>query len=65
MPHTNRFCRKCKKPYYDASGASELFCLCPECMQKQVIKTQGRSAYPYPHNVRVCLLDSRELAIRN
>jgi len=65
MPHTNRFCRKCKKPYFDPSGSSELFCLCPECKQKQVIKTQGRSANPYPHNVRVTLLKSRELAIRN
>ena len=65
MTRTNRFCRKCHQPYFDASGSSELFCLCPDCMQKQLIKTQGRSANPYPHGVTVRLLDSRQLAVRN
>ena len=65
MTHTNRFCRKCHMPFYDPLGASELFCVCPECLQKGVVRTQGRSAYPYPHNVRVTLLDSRQMALRN
>lgn len=62
---TNRFCRKCRKPYYDESGATEFFSLCPECQQKKLERSQGRSASIYPHNVTVRLLDARQLAVRN
>ena len=63
--YTNRFCSECRHPYFDPLGATNLKCVCPECKQKQLFKTQGRSASIYPHNVTVRLLDNRQLAVRN
>lgn len=56
-------CRTCHHPFNAGSSDSTIFCA--DCLQKGIKRSLGRSASPYPHNVTVRLLDSRQLAVRN